>query len=232
MSSDNMAALKEEADQVSDAVLLRYIRVMSTLSDKLRFATQKRVLTEVAVIRLCKPEMEKDYSSLVDRIERIEGDIESGAVAAKAPAGGPAGIAAGTVPAAAPAPAHRKHVLPDAAPEDIEKLVNNWNQAVNLLSGVLKSSLKLGIPTLDEKNELLIVFYPDQQVAYDQLVQPENTAKLKAALEGAVGKSLPVHLKLLDGGRKKTDEFEDLIQKFGQVHGIDIAVEDFGDEDV
>ena len=39
-------------------MLLRYIRIFSELSGQLRYATQKRVLLEVALIKLCTPAME------------------------------------------------------------------------------------------------------------------------------------------------------------------------------
>ncbi len=230
MSSDNMAALKEEADMVESPVILRYIRLMSALSDRLRFATQKRVLTEVAIIKLCKPEMEKDYDSLVDRVGKIETEIATGTIPA-APAGAYTGPqAAGGAPAAAsPAPVKR-HKLPDAAPEDIQKLLDNWNQALSLLSGLFKAALKQGTPTLDEDGGLLIVFDAGSAVAYNQLVEPQNLERLKGAFSQAVGKEIPVKLKLLDSGHKAADEYEDLIQKFVHSVGMEVTVEDFGDE--
>ena len=39
-------------------MLLRYIRIFSELSGQLRYATQKRVMLEVALIKLCTPAME------------------------------------------------------------------------------------------------------------------------------------------------------------------------------
>lgn len=229
MSSDNMAVLKEETDMVESPVILRYIRVMSALSDRLRFATQKRVLTEVAIIKLCKPEMEKDYDSLVDRVGKIETEIATGLVPA-APAGANAmSQAAGGTASAVPAPVKR-HKLPDAAPEDIQKLIDNWNQALSLISGLFKAALKQGTPTLDDDGCLLIVFDAENSVAYNQLVEPENQKRVEGAFSQAVGKEIPVKLKLMESGHKAADEYEDLIQKFGRSVGMEVTVEDFGDE--
>lgn len=58
MSTENLARLKEEAQMVDMDTLLRYIRVFSDLGSQLRYATQKRVLLEVALIKLCRPAME------------------------------------------------------------------------------------------------------------------------------------------------------------------------------
>ncbi len=58
MSTENLARLKEEADMVDMDTLLHYIRVFSDLTGQLRYAAQKRVLLEVALIKLCRPAME------------------------------------------------------------------------------------------------------------------------------------------------------------------------------
>ena len=72
ISSENLALLKEEASMVDADILMRYIRIFSELGSQIKYASQKRILIEIAVIKLCKPEMEKDYTSLVDRIDSLE----------------------------------------------------------------------------------------------------------------------------------------------------------------
>ena len=52
ISKDNLVALKEEASLVKPEVLMRYIRVFSELSNQIRFATQKRIMVEMAIIKL------------------------------------------------------------------------------------------------------------------------------------------------------------------------------------
>lgn len=78
ITADNLALLKKEAEAIPEEMLLRYIRVFSDLSNDLRFAVQKRVLIEVAIIRICRPQMEKDIGSLNDRLQVIEDLIENG----------------------------------------------------------------------------------------------------------------------------------------------------------
>ena len=76
ISADNLALLKEEAEMVDPEILMRYIRIFSELSNQIKYATQKRILIEINVIKLCKPEMEKDYTSLVDRVDSLEKKLE------------------------------------------------------------------------------------------------------------------------------------------------------------
>ena len=56
MSSENMALLKEEARLVEADVLMRYIRIFSELSNQVKYSSQKRILIEIAIIKLCKPQ--------------------------------------------------------------------------------------------------------------------------------------------------------------------------------
>ena len=72
ISTENLALLKEEAQMVDTDILMRYIRIFSELSNQIRYAVQKRILIEIAVIKLCKPEMEKDYGSLIDRVDSLK----------------------------------------------------------------------------------------------------------------------------------------------------------------
>ena len=88
VSAENLRAMKEEAGMVDNEVLMRYIRVFSDLSNQLKNSSQKRVLIEVAIIKLCRPEMEQDYSSLIDRLEQLEKKMAQGIPVAVAPSAG------------------------------------------------------------------------------------------------------------------------------------------------
>ena len=55
VSSEHLLQMKEEMELADLDTLMRYIRVFSELSGQLRYATQKRVLVEIALIKLCKP---------------------------------------------------------------------------------------------------------------------------------------------------------------------------------
>ena len=59
-------------------MLLRYIRIFSELSGQLKYATQKRVMLEVALIKLCTPAMEVEQDTLLDRIRAVEEKLEKG----------------------------------------------------------------------------------------------------------------------------------------------------------
>ena len=79
MSKESLEQLRADGELIDGDTLIRYIRVLSELSDRLRFAGQKRILTEIALIKLTKPEMEVNIDSLIERITSLEARLAEGA---------------------------------------------------------------------------------------------------------------------------------------------------------
>lgn len=78
MSSEMIELLREETQMVTSEGLMRYIKVLSELSNQIRYASQKRVLTEVTFVRLCKPQMEQNYDGILERLRQLEEKMEQG----------------------------------------------------------------------------------------------------------------------------------------------------------
>ena len=79
MSAENLERLRQLAAQIDTDALIRYINIFSDTSANIKYAVQKRIVLELAVIKLCKPEMETDYSALLDRVRVLEQKLENGA---------------------------------------------------------------------------------------------------------------------------------------------------------
>ena len=94
VTNEKKEQLRETAKLLTDAQLIRYIRIFSELGNTLRYSTSKRLDIEVAVIKLCRPQAEQDNESLIARIDRLEKQIaqlKSGASASDT-GGEPGGI--------------------------------------------------------------------------------------------------------------------------------------------
>lgn len=78
VSTENLIQLREEAALIRNDTLMRFIRIFSELANSIRYASNKRVQIEMALIKLCRPEAEKDELSLVERIRKLERMIEQG----------------------------------------------------------------------------------------------------------------------------------------------------------
>jgi DNA polymerase-3 subunit gamma/tau len=78
VSTENLAQLREEAAMIRSDTLMRFIRIFSELANNIRYATNKRVLLELALIKLCKPEAQRDELSLLERVRKLERRLEQG----------------------------------------------------------------------------------------------------------------------------------------------------------
>ena len=88
VSAENLEQLKEEAAMVRDDTLMRYIRIFSELQNQIKYAGSKRVMLEVALIKLCRPQMEQDQLSVLERVRRLEKQLASGVVVRQQDTGG------------------------------------------------------------------------------------------------------------------------------------------------
>lgn len=77
VSTDSLKQLSQEAKLTDMETLMRYIRVLSDLANDLRYATQKRIKVEIALIKLAKPAMEqsKDMDDIISRLTVLEGQL-------------------------------------------------------------------------------------------------------------------------------------------------------------
>lgn len=77
LSKENIEEMKVIADGTDMNFLLRSIRIFSELSNQIRYATQKRVTLEIAIIKMTTPQMEQDMESLLERIRSLEEQVEA-----------------------------------------------------------------------------------------------------------------------------------------------------------
>ena len=173
VSAENLEQLKEEAAMVRDDTLMRYIRIFSELQNQIKYAGSKRVMLEVALIKLCRPQMEQDQLSVLERVRRLEKQLASGVVVRQQDTGGyipegnfdyqnPVNVAApggidpdGTAGNTDPAK------LQQAAPEDLQKIVGMWRTILAQTSGRFRVVLASAVPKFNTEKEdgtLYIVF--------------------------------------------------------------------------
>ena len=84
--------LTEEAALIPEDEVMRDLTILSELAGALRGAVNRRVQTEMTLIRICRPESDRDYNALLARLRVLEEMAQSGALA-MASAAGPGGAA-------------------------------------------------------------------------------------------------------------------------------------------
>ena len=147
MSEENLAVLKEEAAGVDTETLMRYIRIFSELSGQLRYASQKRILVEIAFIKLTTPSMEQNLDSILQRITLLEQKLQEmpdnlQKLASLAPAAGQAVSSKTAVVETPPEP--KKVSLPPAQYEDLMLMRKEWGRIASLSQ--LVGSIRLSLP--------------------------------------------------------------------------------------
>lgn len=233
ISSENLVLLKEEAALVESEELMRYIRVFSELSNQIRYASQKRILIEIALIKLCKPQMEDDLESLTARMRELEKKMEQGipvAAAAYGAAGqGAAGIpgqgaagafSGGSVSATGTVATETRVPLPKAIPEDIKQVVKNWRSIIQDIPGGMRTFLRSAKLSLGGDNVLLIVF--EDELAESYVNSEEHRQELMDAISDRIGKEVEIQIRKNESHRPFEESYVDL----EKIINMDITIEE------
>lgn len=76
LTGENIQRLTALGQNFSEDTLIRYLNILQELSVNIRNSTIKRVTLEMAVIKMCRPEMEQNYSAVIARLDNLEKKTE------------------------------------------------------------------------------------------------------------------------------------------------------------
>ena len=252
MSEENLKQLRSDAGKTDGTTLMRYIRIFSELSNQLRYASQKRVLVEVALIKLTRPSMEPNLDAILQRLGELEAqmeDLEAGRMAIPmaaayqepgvAPAGqaprtgaGPGADGATLPQAAAPyAPglqadsgaAPEKVALPQAQLEDLKLVRNEWAKIVRSMGGGARSYLRDTVVEPGGEGCLTIVFMDPMN--YDMGKRPTVIGELERYVEANFGRSIYFKTRLAGRGERLNTIYVTQEELEEKIH-MDITYED------
>ena len=236
ISRENLRLMKEEAEDLDYHQVMRYIRILSELSNRIRFSGSKRVLLELALIRMMQPAMEEDDESLRERIQILEeriSQLASGAVSlppvsvpavnqthtdstlAASPVRNPEAQDNPPVP-----PAARSVIeLSDAAYEDYQKLRNSWETLIAQQGRLFRALLADTELSVDGEDGIRILFR--NEFNYNAAVRQRRDQELRAMLREKYGKEFRVSMKLL-----KASEQAPQVVRGKRIPGIEMDIEE------
>lgn len=196
VSSDNMKLLKEESTMLDVETLMRYIRIFSDLSNQIRYATQKRVLVEIALIKLCRPAMETNLDSVLDRLRVLEQRMDERPVQQVIVQQGSGKMTAETgavqEPAGNKAPAK-------AAPEDLQKIVAGWRVITGQTTGMFKQMLQKSVPKYNSETGEPVLYVEFQDFLGQSYVDnPEAKKELQDIITAQTGKTVEIQMLVAD----------------------------------
>ena len=193
--------------------VMRYIRVLSELSNQMKFSTSRRVLAEVAIVKLAKPQMENSLDALLNRIANLERGMENQVF----------------VPRSEPAaPADRPEIKKEepkqlelAVPEEIQQAVDNWRRIQGRVTRPASIYLKDVRLTVTGEGKLLIV--TKNKIGYELIGRDDTIAEIEKLIAEEIEKQVKVEVKLLE----EHEHFEDKFVEITKNINMEIEEEDF-----
>ena len=217
VSSEQMKILEQESRVFDTEELLRYIRVCSELTNRLRFATQKRVIIEIELIGLCRPQMVIEEPAYADRLRRLEKQLEDikakggFAVAedreAEEEDGGESG--------------EDSFELPEAAEEDVIKLRENWRNVTNELDMPYRLNVMAASCRVNKNGSFILVCTN----TIDEGVILSHKAEVEELLEKKTGKRYTFDVVLgKENARESVDVYEYKDKLTEQFAGVTVEI--------
>jgi DNA polymerase-3 subunit gamma/tau len=223
MSADRLAALEEETEMTDEATVMRYIRILSELSNQLKYSTSKRVLVEIAIVKLAKPQMEQNMDSILNRIANIEKTIDGGVFVNADTVRGIQGVgqnpdSTGDSQAASANPPVK---LQTAVPEEVQQAVNSWGRIqgrVSMPAGLFLKDVRL---TVTPDGRLLIV--TRNKNGYMLMSRESTIEEIERIIGDEIDREVKVEIRLLEEDEKFEDTFVEITKNIN----MEIEEEDF-----
>lgn len=83
-SEENSKHIEALTEQFSKERLIRSIDLLCEVSAQVKYSGFSRALYEVAILKMCEPEMEETHTALLDRISVLESQLKNGVLPASA----------------------------------------------------------------------------------------------------------------------------------------------------
>ncbi len=194
VSMEQMALLEEESKMADADSLIRYIRVLSELSNQIRYAVQKRILIEVALIKLCKPQMDakQDLTSVIQRLQAVEEQLEKGVLPMRTDT-----TEGEQITSDATAVEEKEKIIPKAVPEDIQELIRNWNRIFAQCGPVERQGLERAVKTVGDDGALVLQFTDAVDEGMFRREDGRRLEEMKVIIRNAIGRDVDIRTKVV-----------------------------------
>lgn len=207
MSDEKLELMANDAKLFDETVIMRYIRILSETLASMKYQSGKRVLLEIAIIKIIKPAMEKDVASLTNRIEILEKKIESGTFAV----GTKADDDKEKTEEEANVEERLQGTLETPVPEDVQYVVDNWQKvtASKKLMGLHRILVDKTRKYVDASGNLVLAVKKDS-TAYEMLKNADDDKVLEEVLAENTGKEIHVSIIVETEVYNKSENFRSI----------------------
>lgn len=227
VSSEQMQVLIHEAKVFTADELMRYIGICCELTNRIRFATQKRVLIETELIKLCRPQMEDNLDALTDRLRRVESQLEElkkGGFVKLAGSSDVCGNNSGEGFQESGETGESEYAyLPKALPEDVQEVADKWRDIISGTKGMMKNMLISVTPSVSPEGKLLLVF--ENSMDYNIVKnQEDKIQELQKIIADATGKQVEFNL-VHNKPEENKEKYFDITEFAARFKGIPIEIQ-------
>ncbi|MBR5578631.1 MAG: DNA polymerase III subunit gamma/tau [Lachnospiraceae bacterium] len=201
VSGETLKRMQQEAEAIEPSALFRYIRIFSETASRLKYSSAKRILLEITLIKLCKPEMEIHSDAIVERVRRIEEQLEKGIIRER------------EYSAEQPSPTEGKKEikkeLPKAIPEEIKEVVQKWQGIIQNAHMPMRQYLKTSRLSMGENQKLVLVV--EDGVSSDYFVRnEENKEAVIRLIEDYIERKVELDIRVLQYNTSFEENYIDL----------------------
>lgn len=218
-SQDSIKVLKEQAKNIRSEEIMRAINIMLKAENDAKFASQPRIIIELAVIKFCKREYDSSPEMLLNRINQLEEAIKKGikispeAARAASPAassktekiGNP-----GTVQKTKPNTTAEAHEEYQGEPIGLDQVKTCWQEVINTIKAekkvVIGVMLALGEICGTSGNVITIGFDKDHAFGKENLEKQENKKIVEECFSKVLKKKARVEFKVIGNEPSELDE--------------------------
>jgi len=223
-SAESLKLFKEQSQLVDSDTLMRYIRIFSELSNNIKYSSQKRILVEIALIKLTKPAMEqsKELSDIISRLTMIEKQLEEGVKVNVAQ--GNIGFTAnsGDLERLGADKEQTKKRVIEALPEELKIVATQWNNIIQSLDdGALYGMLTSGHVTISEDGTTLELIF-EALSAFSYVNREEYLSQIEKVIEQKTNRHVQLKAILL----KQNEDFHNMFTDIRDLVKMDIEIED------
>lgn len=197
VSKEQLELLKQEAQSCDMELLIRFIRIFSDLSNQVKYASQKRVVIEVALVKLCKPMMETDLESLLQRVSDLEEKLENGVSLVSDP----------QVEKNDSVEPEQTIELPKAISEDLKLVAQNWREIVNRVGSPEKITLISAKVVPGEGNMITLLFESEVDECF--IKREPQLLKISKAIQDVIHKEVMIQTKTVNS-KNELNRYPDL----------------------
>ncbi len=236
IATEKKETLIEFGKELNEDYLISYINILQEASNKLAYVRTKRVIVDVAIIKLCRPQMQKDFSAIEKRLDNLEkktdnlGDgtkivyvnqDEARAVSGTGNSANPNGQQNADSQAVSETDkvdgekiyANLKKEFPEASMKEIESIISIWDKLMATVMRLQRVFLEKAMVVPGEIKSAIDLVYvrnSENQLAIDYFDKKANRELLEQELAELTEREIHIGLRLVNSNDTSVDRLKGL----------------------